>query len=365
MYRLIIDYKHTACWLLLLLLPALQANSQSAAQLDSFFSTLFPPGLPGGAVLIAKKGKVIYKRGFGVADIVTRQPVTPRTIFNTGSISKTFVAYGILKLAQQGRISLQDPLSRFFPDFDNKSIADSIRICHLLTHSSGLPDSREVAEHPVFYLTATDTANFAPLKKTQQLHFSPGSQFEYSNPAFNGLALIIEKVSGQKWQQFIREQIFRPAGMQQSLITDGAYPQTGVAHGYIADSVHGYTEYDYGEAPTFAAAGNGGVWSNVEELWLYEQAIQQERLLDSSWLALSRKVYTFDNWAAAYPPFMGLSWFIADTPYRMIGHTGSQGGFKCDYQWLPDQQLCYILLANTPQPREAIREKLFTLLQVF
>jgi CubicO group peptidase (beta-lactamase class C family) len=253
-----------------------QTVTSFSKSLDSLFNTIFQEDEPGGAVLIAKDDKLIYKNGFGVEDIKTGEPITTRSVFNLGSISKTFVAYGILKLAEEGRLFLDDNLYKYFPDFKDPLIAKKIQIYHLLTHTSGLPDNRQVKKDSIFYLTAKDEENFTPLKQTDSLHFEPGEKFEYSNPAFNALALIIEKVTGLHWQDYIRLIIFEPVGMKNSTITDGPYPQAGVTHGYILNHEKEFEEKDYGEEPTFAAAGNGGVWSSVEELWLYEQAIRQK-----------------------------------------------------------------------------------------
>jgi len=327
--------------------------------LDRIFDSVFKAGEPGGAVLLAKDGKIIYRKGFGVADINTKENITANTLFNVGSISKTFVAFGILKLAKEGKLSLEDDLFKYFPDFKDSSIAKKIKLYHLLTHSSGLPDIRKVAEDSVFYLTAKDEENWAPIKQTDSLEFEPGEKFNYSNPAFNGLALIIEKVSGMKWQDYIRKNIMEPAGMNTSAITDGPYPETGVSHGYLFDGKK-YFEKDYGEEPTFAASGNGGVWSSVEELWLYEQAIQKSIFLDSNWIKKTRTVYSFSNWKDSIPPFIGLCWFITEFENeKMIGHTGSQGGFRADYAWLPDKKLFYVILCNTPKPLSQLRKQVF------
>ena len=292
----------------------------------------------------------------GIADLKTKDPISTKTLFNVGSISKTFVAFGILQLAKENKLSLNDSLYKYFPDFKDTAIAKKVRVYHLLTHTSGLPDIRNVAGDSVFYLTAKDEENWAPIKKTESLEFEPGEKFHYSNPAFNGLALIIEKVSGIKWQDYIKKKIMQPAGMNTSAITDGSYPETGVSHGYLLDGKN-YFEKDYGEEPTFAASGNGGVWSSVEELWKYEQAIQQNVFLDSSWIKKSRTVFTFQNWKDSLPPFIGLCWFITDfEKQNMIGHTGSQGGFRADYVWLPEKKLFYVILCNTPMPLMDIRK---------
>ena len=333
-------------------------HNMIASSLDSLFQNYFSPDKPGGAVLLVKNGSVIYQQGFGIADINTKEKITTKTVFNTGSISKTFVSYGILKLEQEGRLSLDDDLYKYFPDFSSSAIAKQVKLYHLLTHTSGLPDSRKVKEEHDFYLTAKDQENWEPIKSTNALLFTPGSRYLYSNPAFNGLALIIEKITGRKWQEYITDQVFKPAGMLASTITDGPHPQTGVAHGYVKDESGNYRELDYGEEPTFAAAGNGGIWSSVEELWKYEQAIQNNRFLQPSYIRLSRTVYPLKKWEDKQPSRLGLSWFIIkDTNQPMIGHTGSQGGFISDYCWYPESKIFYVLLCNTPVPLKEIREK--------
>jgi CubicO group peptidase (beta-lactamase class C family) len=326
--------------------------------LDSIFQSYFKSNEPGGAVLIVKDGRVFYKKGFGIADIQTKSPITSTTLFNTGSVSKTFVAYGILKLAADKKLSLDDNLDKYFPDFKNPGIAEKVKIYHLLTHTSGMPDNRKVKEEHEFYLTAKDEENFAPLKQTDTLQFEPGTRYKYSNPAFNGLALIIEKVTGTKWQDFIKEVIFKPSGMNSSLITDGPFPETGVSHGYVKNKQAGFDELDYGEEPTFAAAGNGGVWSSVDDLWRYEQAIQENIFLQKEWMKKSRSIYSFPGWADSNPSRLGLSWFITkEKGLDMIGHTGSQGGFVSDYFWLPEKKLFYVLLCNIPVSVEEVRRK--------
>ena len=350
-----------------LLLLSFAAQSQQPVMLndplDSVFNSYFRPGDPGGAVLLVKDGKIIYKKGFGIADVNTKEPITSKTLFNLGSISKTIVAYGILKLANDGKLSLDDDLGKYFSDFKNKDIAKKIKLYHLLTHTSGLPDSRNVKEDPVYWLTARDKESWAPLLQTEKLEFEPGTNYKYSNPAFNGLALVIEKVSGKKWQDYIKSAIFQPAGMRASTITDGPYPETGVSHAYVLNDKKVFEELDYGEEPTFAASGNGGVWSNVEELWLYEQAIQQSTFLPADWITKSRTAYPFAGWKGKEPSRLGLSWFLTkEKNMEMTGHTGSQGGFISDYCWFPDQKIFYVLLCNIPKPIEEIRRKVLDVL---
>jgi CubicO group peptidase (beta-lactamase class C family) len=311
---------------------------------------------PGGSVLVKKGDDIIFLNSYGLEDLSTGKKITENTLFNTGSISKTFVSNGILILNERGILSLEDGIHKYFNDFDNSDLAKKITIKHLLSHTSGLPDSRNVKDNVEYYLTAKDEENFEPLKHTEGLNFKPGAKFQYSNPAYNGLALIIEKLSNQPWQNFIEDNIFIPSGMSQSTITNGPHPSTGVAHGYIQDETGHFIEYDYGEFPTFAAAGNGGVWSSVMELANYESAIQANVFLSEVLTMESRTVYQPRNWSDTLAPFVGYSWFLGESSLfdnsnfdvDIIYHTGSQGGFKAFYITIPEKDILFIGLFNKP-----------------
>jgi len=350
----------------LILLTGCKENTTFQKELDNYFAKAFKQDAPGGAVLVMKGEKAIFSNGYGLADLQTKEKITTQTLFNTGSISKTFLSHVILELAREGKLSLQDSLAKYFNDFKNPNIASNVRIHHLLTHTSGLPDNRRVFLDSLFLLTAKDEENFAPIKLNDSLLFEPGSQFEYSNPAFNGLALIIEKVTGRKWQDVVKEKIFDPSGMKTSVITDGPYPITGVSHAYLKTN-DGYIEKDYGEEPTFAAAGNGGVWSSVEELALYEQALRNLKFSDAKTIEESRTIKIYSNWKSTTSPFIGYSWFIGETEdgYKMIYHTGTQGGFYGDYVSIPEKGITYIMLCNIPTPQEEKREAVLSLLKKY
>ncbi len=326
-------------------------------ELDLLFSKEFKIGEPGAAMIILKDEEIVFSKAMGTTDVNTREVITTKTLFNTGSISKTFVSNTILLLAEEGKLSLNDSLFKYFPAFKNKSIAQKVKIHHLLTHTSGLPDNRREFLDSVALLIAKDKENFGPILLCDSLLFEPGSRFEYSNPAFNGLALIIEQVIGKKWQEVVAEKIFKPASMPTSKITDGPYPQEGVAHAYL--QINGkYIEKDYGEEPTFAAAGNGGIWSSAEELANYELAIRKSLFLNPEILKRSRTISHYRNWKSEIPAFIGYSWFVEKyDSLQVVAHTGTQGGFYADYVSIPEKKLLYVILCNRPFPREAFREK--------
>jgi len=323
-------------------------------KLDSVFANIFNPNEPGGSIFIQQADKILYSKSFGLSDLKRKIKYTSNTVQNLGSISKTFVAYGILILQNDGKLSIDDNLLKYFSDFKNKEIAKKVTIRNLLTHTSGLPDSREIERDSVFYLTAKDQENWAPIKLTDSLNFEPGSNYEYSNPAYNGLALIIEKVSKIKWKDFIKKYIFGPAEMTNSKITDGSYPSKNVAHGYRKINGH-WEEYDYGEYPTFAASGNGGVWSSINDLRKYVDAIKRCSFTDCNTISLSETPWHPANWNQETPPWTGLAWFNhksylhgvnPNEQYNVIEHDGDQGGFRAHLIMIPEPDITIIWLTN-------------------
>ncbi len=313
---------------------------------------------PGFALLIQSWDSTVLEAYSGVEDISLKKAISDTSLFNIGSISKTFVAYGILNLAAEGKLSLQDSLIKFFPDFKNPALGQQVRIYHLLTHTSGLPDNRPVQQDSIYYLTADDEQNWAPILQNDSLHFKPGTQYKYSNPAFNALALIIQQVTHFKWQDYIRIKIFSPARMKNSTITDGPIPDTGVTHAYLPMG-NSWQERDYGEEPTFNAAGNGGVWSSVKELAQYEKAIRKNDFVEAEVNLQARTIYPMPEWKGDTPSQLGLSWFISTHKGKdMYSHTGSQGGFTADYVSIPEAGFFYCILSNTPIEVLKTREKI-------
>lgn len=332
-------------------------DAMNTQDLDQYFNIEMPKNEPGGAILIMKKDRVVFKNGYGLADLETKTRIDANTLFNIGSISKTFVSNAILMLQDEGKLSLEDPLEKYFSGFKNPDIAKKVKLKHLITHTSGLVDNREIKTDSLFYLTAKDAENWYPTTQSKYLNFEPGTHYEYSNPAYNALALIIEKVTSEKWQKYVENHILKPADMTFSTITDGPHPEKGVSHAYIQHQGD-WLEKDYGEEPTFAAAGNGGVWSSVNELAKYEMALQTHKFMSDSLVADSRTIKLWEDWQDATPPFIGWSWFVDKTPegLKTVGHTGSQGGFLCNYVTIPEKDITFIILCNTTKDVDGFTE---------
>ena len=180
------------------------------AVFDSIVTKEFPAKEPGVSVIVVKKGAVLYKKGFGIADMELNVPVQPDMIFRIGSITKQFTAVAILQLAAQGKIALQDDIKKYIPDY---GIKETITIEQLLNHTSGIKSytnidtfwskmRNDLAPREIIRLTEKDT-----------LEFKPGSQWNYNNTGYVMLGHIIEKITGKTYEEYVEQNLFKPAGM--------------------------------------------------------------------------------------------------------------------------------------------------------
>jgi CubicO group peptidase (beta-lactamase class C family) len=187
------------CAFMILLFATVAAASTVPAQLDAILKDYGRADAPGASVLVAQGGKVLYRKAFGLANLEERTPITTATNFRLASVTKQFTATAVLLLAERGELSLDDPLTRFFPGFARA--AHGVKVRHLLGHTSGLLDYEELIP-PGTTVPLKDKDVIELVGKQDRLYFAPGSQFRYSNTGYALLALIVEKVSGRSFAQF-------------------------------------------------------------------------------------------------------------------------------------------------------------------
>ena len=219
--------------------------------------------------------KIVYRKGYGLANVETKSLITPETNFRMASVSKQFTAMGILLLEKGGKLSLNDPLTKFFPNFNGK-VGQKVQIRHLLTHSSGILDY-EAVMNPNQREQLSDADVLTLIKDRDSLYFEPGIQFRYSNSAYCLLALVIEKVSGKPFASFIRQRIFQPLKMNQSVIYEAGKP--------IANRAMGYRKKDNrfvfsDQSVTSATKGDGGVYTSLIDYQKWNEALRNSTLLD-------------------------------------------------------------------------------------
>jgi CubicO group peptidase (beta-lactamase class C family) len=179
-----------------------------AAAIDELFSHAFKPDGPGAAVIVAKDGNVVFRKGYGMANLELGVPVRPEMVFRLGSITKQFTAAAILMLARQGKLSVTDDITRFLPDFPTQG--RRITIENLLTHTSGLKDYTSLPGWSLQWRKDMSPTDLIAMFRDKPPDFAPGERWSYSNSGYVLLGAIIEKVSGQTYKDFIEKQIFAP-----------------------------------------------------------------------------------------------------------------------------------------------------------
>lgn len=366
------------------------APESPSAALDSLFEASFGPADPGCVVLVAKGDSIIYSRGFGMARLDEPSVITDTTLFNICSISKQFAAIALLKLQEQGALSLDDSVSKYFPDF-KAPFFSRITLRHLLSHTSGIPDTRPrtdeeweryVRRYPTSFDNVRDYKVYALCEESvrymtdlDSLAFEPGTAYEYQNPTYQLVLPIVEQVTGRKFTDWMRDSIFLPAGMTSTVFVDPGIPGSDCdyAHGYIPAtpsprpdtyvSPDGrWEESDYGEAFFFPTKADGGLYTSAREFLKWECALFGGRIVGQKSLdeAFTPLIAT-DLPHTSY----GLGFFIEDCPGvpHKIFHTGDNGGFLTFEGYFPDNQIFYLIFANRPDwQRERTAEKVDSLL---
>jgi CubicO group peptidase (beta-lactamase class C family) len=303
---------------------------------------------PGGYIFVQKGNDLLYYRQFGVANIATKEKFDDFTLVNIGGLGRTFIAYSILILQQEGKLDLEDSLLKYIPDFKNKQLGAKIKIRHLLTHTSGLKDLPTQHMDSVHFLTITDKENFELVKYTNKPSFEPGANFQFSEQAFSALVIILEKVSGMSWQEFVTEKILAKAGMTTTKLVGKPGDKVSAAAAYRLTKGK-YVEYDQGEALKMYTAANGGIWSTIVDLRKYAYALQYCLFLKCENVKTSTDVLTPFNWYSQAPLPVSQCWFVNQIPgleYQNLSYEGVMGGYRTSFVVIPQSELYIIILSN-------------------
>ncbi|NTU52026.1 MAG: serine hydrolase, partial [Candidatus Aminicenantes bacterium] len=190
--------------------PGDAADEALAKKIDAVMSEIYKPGQPGAAVIVRKNGETVFRKGYGMADLELGVPVEPDMVFRLGSITKQFTAVAILLLAQEGKLGLQDEITKFLPDFPTQG--RRITVEHLLTHTSGIQSYTDLPEWLPLWRKDFTLKELIDLFKDKPMQFGPGESWAYNNSGYVLLGAIIEKVSGKTYEGFIEAAIFQPLG---------------------------------------------------------------------------------------------------------------------------------------------------------
>lgn len=295
-----------------------------------------------GAVLVAENGKVVYKGAFGMANIEWNIPNTPDTRFRLGSITKQFTAMLTLQLVEQGKIKLDGKVSDYLPDY-RKDIGEKVTVHHLLTHTSGIPS---YTGQPGFIENVSRNPykvnEFVKKYASGNLEFEPGSKFSYNNSGYFLLGAIIEQVTGKSYEQVLKETILDPVGMKNTGYDhhNTIIPKRASGYSKTAD---GYANAGYLDMSIPYAAGS--MYSTVEDLYLWDQALYTDKLISAQSKALMYKPFLQDyayGWGVRNASFKH-----NNQPVQVIAHGGGINGFTTTIVRYPSEKNLIVMLDNT------------------
>jgi len=320
--------------------------------LDSLFAAYTGPSKPGGSVVVIRDATVVVRRAYGMADLERRVPASPETDYRLASVSKQFTAMCIMLLARDGKLELDLPVRRILPELPQRIAPVTIR--HLLNHTSGLWDYEDlIAESRTTQLDDGDVLSMVASKDS--LYFPPGTAYRYSNSGYVLLGIIVARVSGISFPRFLQARIFGPLGMTSSVAhVEGSDTVPHRAYGYSPRG-GGFEQTD--QSVTSATLGDGGIYTNVDDMTRWDRALSDTTLVGAELMTL-----------ATTPPALprgsqteyGFGWFIDS--YRgeqRWRHTGETSGFHNAIMRFPARRLTVIVLTNRSSGEpDAIAERI-------
>ena len=297
--------------------------------------------VPGASLLVLKDGEAVVRRGYGRSDMEGQIEAGSATNYRLASVTKQFTAAAILLLAKDGKLTLEDRVRTWLPELP--PAADGITLQHLLTHTGGLPDYEDLMPEP-YPGQISDAGVLALLAAHDQSYFAPGSTYRYSNSGYAMLALVVERASAMSFPEFLRSRIFVPLGMHDTLAYVAGGPE-------VAHRAWGYSEAGSGWERTdqnaySAVLGDGGIYSNIDDLARWDAALSDGRLLGEAMQAraFARQVQVDSAPEATY---YGYGWRVAD---GRQWHSGESIGFRNTLVRWPAQHLTVVLLSNRNDP---------------
>jgi CubicO group peptidase (beta-lactamase class C family) len=318
---------------------------------DDLF-TAYSGAAPGASVVVISDGRVIVRRAYGTADLEHHIAAAPETDYRLASVSKQFTAMAIMLLARDGRIRYDQPVRDFLPELPAATQAVTIR--HLLNHTSGLWDYEDlIPESRTAQLDDTDVLTL--VRSKDSLYFPAGSQYRYSNSGYVLLGLIVARVSGMTFPNFLRTRVFLPLGMGASVAhVEGLDTIPLRAYGY---SPRGGTFVQTDQSVTSATLGDGGIYTNVDDMTRWDHALDGTVLVDAATLELATTPPQLPAGAATQ---YGFGWFVDSyRGERRWRHTGETSGFRNAIMRFPGRRLTVIVLTNRSSGEpQAIAERI-------
>ncbi|WP_257984543.1 serine hydrolase [Psychroflexus sp. MES1-P1E] len=325
------------CICLLLTLSSIAQSLEQ--QFDTYIGDQYTSDAPGVSVLVAKDGQAIYSKGFGIANLESDIKAAPKHVFEIGSITKQFTAVAILMLEEQGKLSLEDEITKFIPDYPTQD--KTITVHHLLNHTSGIKSYTNMPSFMEFARTDMTPTVLIDSFKNEQMEFDPGTQFNYNNSGYILLGHIIEVVSEQSYEDFIQTNIFDKVGMNNSYYGSMTRLIPNRARGYSKTET-GYRNADYLSLTLPYAAGS--IMSTTADLLKWQNAISANTLIKKSSLEKATNGSTLDSGEEIT---YGYGWYTGNiNGSASVEHNGGIFGYSSSGIFLPEENLYVIGLSN-------------------
>lgn len=318
----------------------MNAPLESTFDFDQLLSEQFKANETGCAALVAQKGQVIYKKAFGMANLELDVKMQPDMIFRIGSITKQFTAVAILQLMEQGKLSLQDDITKFIPDYPTQG--KTITIEHLLTHTSGIQSYTGMKKFGEIMQKDMKPEELIAFFKNEPMEFEPGTQWKYNNSGYVLLGYIIEKITGKTYPQYLEENFFQPLGMTHSYYGDDSKIIKNRAAGYQPGPNGVENAAPMSMTLPYAA---GSIQSTVGDLFKWHQALHAYKLVKKENLEKAFTEYKLaDGKGAKY----GYGWALGDIKGSpTIEHGGGINGFLTNAIYLPKEDVFVVVFSNS------------------
>ncbi len=321
--------------------PAAAAQDEQAVvrEMDELMSKAYPAGEPGAAVIVVKNGKTLLRKGYGLADVELGVKVEPDMVFRLGSITKQFTATAILLLAEQGKLSLSDDMTKFFPDYPAKGRVVTVE--HLLTHTSGIKSYTGIPAWRAMWRKDMTVGELIDLFKNEPPDFAPGERWAYNNSGYVLLGAIIEKVSGQTYEQFLRKNIFEPLGMTHTFYGSATRVIPRRVPGY-SKTKDGLQNAEYLSMTQPYAAGS--LLSTVDDMALWDASLYTAKVLKPASFERAWTPYVLKD---GTPTGYGFGWSKWQYEGRtVIEHGGGIHGFSTAGIRIPEDRVYVSVLTN-------------------
>ena len=326
-----------------------------SAEIDKLLAAQFKADGTGAAALVARKGQIIYKKAFGMANLELNVPMQADNVFRIGSITKQFTAVAILQLMEQGKLNLQDEITKFIPDYPTHG--HKITIEHLLTHTSGIKSYTNMESFSSIERKDMKPEELISFFKNQPMDFAPGTKWQYNNSGFFLLGYIIEKLSGKTYPQYVEEVFFKPLGMSNSFYGNDSKIIKNRAGAYQKGE-NGVENADMLSMTLPFAAGS--LQSTVEDLYKWNRAVHAYKFLKKETLDQAFTPYKLaDGTATNY----GYGWFLGKVQgSTSIEHGGGINGFLTMEKYLPEEDVFVAVFSNcTCNPPSDVATKIAAL----